>query len=223
MRLRHIAKAEPFILESEFVEHDPAGCKGRWKERFGNDHPLHIEIGTGKGQFIMALAEQNPDINYIGIEKADSVLYKALLKQHEKRLPNLLMLWVYADALPDIFDENEVERIYLNFSDPWPKDRHADRRLTSHKYLDLYRKFLKQTHTENETAALPLTGRIEFKTDNAALFDYSLESAASAGWTVKEITRDLHHSEYAAGNIMTEYEQRFSAEGNPICRAVFEP
>ena len=209
MRLRHIAKAEPYIKESEFVEHEPETVKGRWKERFGNSGPIHIEIGTGKGQFIMALAAQNPGINYIGIEKADSVLYKALLKQHEKRLPNLKMLWVYADALPDIFGENEIDRIYLNFSDPWPKDRHADRRLTSHKYLDMYRKFLSPA------------GRIEFKTDNAALFEYSLESAATAGWNVSAVTRDLHHSEYMEGNIMTEYEAKFSAAGNPICRAVF--
>ena len=116
---------------------------------------------------------------------------------------------MYADILPDVFAEGEVDRIYLNFSDPWPKDRHADRRLTSHKYLDMYRKFLAKD------------GRIEFKTDNAALFEYSLESASSAGWNVSEVTRDLHHSEYMEGNIMTEYEAKFSAAGNPICRAVF--
>ena len=209
MRLRHIAKALPIIEASPFVEHDPKSRKGSWAERFGNDNPLRIEVGMGKGQFITTLAQEHPDINYIGIERADSVLFRALQKQETLKLPNLVLLLLNADELALVFAKGEVDRIYLNFSDPWPKDRHAERRLTSGRYLNIYRTILAPG------------GRIEFKTDNRALFDYSLESAPVAGWIASEVTYDLHNSEYAAENVMTEYEERFSAEGNPICRAVF--
>ena len=211
MRLRHIAKAMPIIEESLYVEHDPKACRGKWAARFGNDNPVRIEVGMGKGKFITALAKLNPDINYVGIERADSVLFRALQKQQELQLPNLVLLFLNADELALVFAPGEVDRIYLNFSDPWPKDRHAMRRLTSSRYLNIYRQILKKT------------GRIEFKTDNRGLFDYSLESAPAAGWSVTGVTYDLHNSEFAEGNVMTEYEERFSAEGNPIFRAVFQP
>ncbi len=209
MRLRHIAKALPIIEESPFVEHDPKSLKGKWKERFGNDHPIHIEVGMGKGKFITSLAMLNPDINYIGIERADSVLFRALQKQQELQLPNLVLILLNADELALVFGREEVDRIYLNFSDPWPKDRHSLRRLTSERYLNIYRQIL-------STA-----GRVEFKTDNKGLFDYSITTAPSSGWNVLDVTYDLHHSIYSEGNVMTEYEERFSSEGNPICRAVF--
>lgn len=209
MRLRHIAKAMPIIEESEFVEHDPAGCKGKWQQRFGNTNPIHIEVGMGKGKFITTLAQLNPDINYIGIERQDAVLYRALQKQQELKLPNLILLLVDADVLEEYFAEDEVDRIYLNFSDPWPKDRHAKRRLTSGTHMDKYAIVLKPE------------GCICFKTDNRDLFDYSLVAVEEAGWTISDVTYDLHHSEYAEGNVMTEYEERFSGMGNPINRAVF--
>ena len=204
MRLRHIAKAMPIIEQSEFVEHDPAAWKGRWKERFGNDRPLHIEVGMGKGRFITTMAEQNPGIDYIGIERADAVLYRALQKQQELKLPNLILLLADADNIEEYFAENEVDRIYLNFSDPWPKDRHAKRRLTMDKYANI----------------LKAEGCICFKTDNRDLFDYSLEAVQEAGWSISDLTYDLHHSEYAEGNVMTEYEEKFSAQGNPIYKYV---
>jgi len=209
MRLRHIAKALPIIEASPFVEHDPKGCRGHWAERFGNTNPIRIEVGMGKGKFITTLAQMNPDVNYIGIEKADSVLFRALQKQEELKLPNLILILLNADELALVFAKEEIDRIYLNFSDPWPKDRHAERRLTSKRYLNIYKNIL------------AYGGQIEFKTDNHALFDYSLESAPLAGWNVRETTYDLHNSEYAEGNVMTEYEERFSSVGNPICRAVF--
>ncbi len=210
MRLRHIAKAIPIIEQSEFVEHDPKAMKGKWGERFGNRNPIHIEIGMGKGKFITTLAALNPDINYIGIERADSVLYRALQKQQELKLPNLILLMINADELEEYFDENEIDRIYLNFSDPWPKAHHARRRLTSGTHMDKYAVVLKPE------------GCVCFKTDNRSLFDYSLEAVAEAGWSAEDVTYDLHNSPYAEGNVMTEYEERFSSMGNPINRAVFK-
>lgn len=209
MRLRHIAKAMPIIEESEYVEHDPIAMKGKWKERFGNNNPIHIEVGMGKGRFITTLAGLNPDINYIGIERADAVLYRALQKQQELKLPNLILLMIDADDIEAYFDENEIDRIYLNFSDPWPKDRHAKRRLTSGTHMDKYAVILRSE------------GEICFKTDNRDLFDYSLVAVKEAGWDVSDVTYDLHNSKYAEGNVMTEYEERFSSLGNPINRAVF--
>ena len=209
MRLRHIAKAMPIIEESPFVEHDPKACRGRWADRFGNKNPIRIEVGMGKGKFITTLAQMNPGINYVGIERADSVLYRALQKQQELQIPNLVLLLLNADELALVFAPGEIDRIYLNFSDPWPKDRHSMRRLTSQRYFNIYRQILKKD------------GCIEFKTDNRGLFDYSLESAPASGWSVSEMTYDLHNSEDVADNVMTEYEERFSAEGNPIMKAVF--
>ena len=208
MRLRHNPKADIAIENSIYVEQDPLSRKGKWKELFGNDNPIHIEIGMGKGRFLLELAQQNPDINYIGIERVATVLYKAERKQQELKLDNIILLAFNAEKIDEIFEKDEIERIYLNFSDPWPKDRHALRRLTSPKYLALYDKFLKKD------------GFIAFKTDNRGLFDYSVETAPLAGWKVKDVTYDLHNSEYAADNIMTEYEMKFSAEGVPINRMV---
>ena len=208
MRLRHNPKADIAVENSEYVEQDPKSRKGCWKELFGNANPIHIEIGMGKGQFLMTLASQNPNINYVGIERVPTVLYKALKKQEELKLPNLRLMAFNADEINEVFEKDEVERIYLNFSDPWPKDRHALRRLTSPRFLKLYDEFLKKD------------GFIEFKTDNRSLFDYSLEAAKEAGWKKRDITYDLHNSEYAEGNIMTEYEVKFSSMGVPINKTI---
>ena len=209
MRLRNIKGSKEFIEASPYVIQEPENWKGKWSELFHKDHPLHIEIGMGKGQFIHELAANNPDINYIGIEMYSSVLYRALEKRAETELENLFFLRFDAKYLANIFDHGEVSRIYLNFSDPWPKDRHAKRRLTSPNFLTLYHDILAPD------------GWIQFKTDNRDLFDFSVESVKeSAFWHIDEITYDLYHSEYLPGNIMTEYESRFVAEGKPICRFV---
>ena len=208
MRLRHNPKADIAVENSEYAEQDPKSRKGHWRELFGNDNPIHIEIGMGKGQFLMTLASQNPNINYVGIERVPTVLYKALKKQEELKLPNLRLMAFNADEINEVFEKDEVERIYLNFSDPWPKDRHALRRLTSPRFLKLYDEFLKND------------GFIEFKTDNRNLFDYSIEAAGEAGWKTRDITYDLHNSEYAEGNIMTEYEEKFSSMGVPINKVI---
>lgn len=209
MRLRNIKGSKEFIETSPFVIQTPEEYKGKWHEFFHNDNPIHIEIGMGKGQFIHQLAEQNPDINYIGIEMYSSVLYRALEKRQQTDLENLYFLRFDAKYLDTIFDNKEVSRIYLNFSDPWPKDRHAKRRLTSPNFLSLY------------DAVLAEDGIIQFKTDNRDLFDFSVESVEqSTLWHINEITYDLHKSEYVINNIMTEYESRFVSEGKPICRFV---
>lgn len=175
---------------------------------FGNDNPIHIEVGMGKGKFIMTLAQQNPDINYIGIEKYSSVLVRALEKVHTVGGDNIFFLRMDAEDIADIFDKDEVDRIYLNFSDPWPKDRHAKRRLTSKEFWSRYNQIL-----------VP-DGRVIFKTDNRELFDFSLEQVEEARWNLDNVTFDLHNSEYVEGNVMTEYEEKFTAKGNPICRLV---
>lgn len=209
MRLRNIKGSKEFIEASPYVIQEPEQLKGKWSSLFHNNHPLHIEIGMGKGQFIHELAAANPDINYIGIEMYSSVLYRALEKRAETELENLFFLRFDAKYLADIFDHGEVSRIYLNFSDPWPKDRHAKRRLTSSGFLAIYNEILTSD------------GFIQFKTDNRDLFDFSVETVEeSALWNINEITYDLHHSEFLEGNIMTEYESRFVAEGKPICRFV---
>ena len=167
-----------------------------------------IEVGMGKGQFIHEMAARNPQINYLGIEKYSSVLVRALDKRPELESDNLYFIRMDAEEICDVFAEGEVDRIYLNFSDPWPKERHAKRRLTSREFLARYDQFLKKD------------GVIEFKTDNRDLFEFSLEEAKAAGWSLDLVTYDLHHSAYVQGNIMTEYEEKFSSKGNPICKLV---
>ncbi len=198
------------IDTNEFVIHNPEQHKGKWKEVFGNGNPLHIEIGMGKGKFICQLAQENPDINYLGIEKYSSVLIRGIEKRKELVLSNLYFLRLDAEVINEVFDKGEVERIYLNFSDPWPKDRHARRRLTSKEFLSRYEGFLKEE------------GELIFKTDNRQLFDFSLEEVGNAGWDLINHTYDLHNSEYVTGNVMTEYEEKFSGLGNPIHRMVIK-
>ena len=209
MRLRNVKGSRETIADNKYVVHDEESMKGKWSEFFGNTNPIHIEIGMGKGQFIMELARQNPDINYLGIEKYSSVLVRAIEKrEQEEGMTNLYFIRMDAEYIENVFAENEVANIYLNFSDPWPKDRHAKRRLTSKEYWARYNQILCPE------------GRVIFKTDNRPLFDFSLEQVEVAGWQLDNYTFDLHHSEYAEGNVMTEYEERFTAKGNPICRLV---
>ncbi len=209
MRLRNITGSREMIAESRFVVHEPQEYKGRWRELFSNDHPLRIEIGMGKGRFIMDLARMHPEINYVGIEKYSSVLLRGIQKMETDPLPNLYFIRMEAEEIADVFGREEVERIYLNFSDPWPKDRHAKRRLPSREFLKRYDKILVRD------------GVIEFKTDNQDLFRFALEEIAPAGWQLLQMTEDLHHDEkMLAGNVMTEYEEKFSALGNPIYKYV---
>lgn len=210
MRLRNIPGADEIVSSSPYSIQDPTAYKGHWHEFLHSDAPIHIEIGMGKGRFLMDLAEQNPNIEYIGIERYTSVLLRAVQKMNDLQLPNVHFLCVDAANLPDIFALGEVDKIYLNFSDPWPKDRHAKRRLTSHQFLDRYNQIL--------TA----DGHLEFKTDNQDLFTFSLDEINNSDiWHLDAFTRDLHHDEMMnCGNIMTEYEEKFSSLGNPICKLI---
>ena len=208
MRLRNVPGARKTIIENKFSIQQPEQMKGKWAEVFQNDHPIHIEVGMGKGQFIIEMARRNPEVNYIGIEKYSSVLVRAVEKLEDFEQDNLRLIRMDAENIEEVFDKDEVDRIYLNFSDPWPKDRHAKRRLTSTRFLERYNNILTPE------------GRVMFKTDNKDLFDFSLEQVEEAGWILENHTYDLHHSEYNAGNVMTEYEEKFSAKGNPICRLV---
>lgn len=215
MRLRNIPGAKDAITGSNYVVQAPAEWKGKWNQRFQNDQPLHIEVGMGKGRFLMDMARLHPEINYVGIEMYDSVLLRALQKRERMeeegvKLDNLMFMCIDARILPDIFEKGEVQRIYLNFSDPWPKARHAKRRLTSREFLARYSQIL----TAGET--------VEFKTDNRDLFEFSLEEVTEAeGWTLLAHTFDLHHQEdMMEGNVMTEYEEKFSSMGNPICKLI---
>ena len=210
MRLRNIPGADEVVSNSPYCIQNPVEYKGKWNELLGNSNPIHIEVGMGKGRFLMELAAMHPDINYMGIERYTSVLLRAVQKMEEAPLPNVHFLCIDAATLPEIFAKDEVARIYLNFSDPWPKDRHAKRRLTSSEFLARYDQFLASD------------GRIEFKTDNQDLFTFSLEEIDSSDkWHLDASTRDLHHDPVLnEGNVMTEYEEKFSSLGNPICKLI---
>ena len=182
--------------------------KGKWHERFGNNNPIHAEFGTGRGKFITTLAKENPDINYIAMEIKEEVLLKAVEKAAEQNLTNILFIWGDVNQIEEYFDKGELERVYINFCDPWPKKRWAKRRLTHRNFLNLY-----------EVLFGEKGGEVFMKTDNQPLFDFSLNEIADKGWRLHNISLDLHNSDYE-GNVMTEYEEKFSAKGNPICRLV---
>ena len=211
MRLRNITGSREVIAASPYVVQEGVqpDCPGTWKEIFGNDNPIHIEIGMGKGKFIHTMAKAHPEINYVGIEKYSSVLLRAIQKMEQEVLANLKFLRMDAEDITTVFGPGEVDRIYLNFSDPWPKDRHAKRRLPSREFLARYDKILKQE------------GKLEFKTDNRQLFDFAVEELEPAGWRAEIITYDLHgDDDLMEGNVLTEYEEKFSALGNPICKYI---
>lgn len=209
MRLRNIPGADIAIEQSSYCIKEPSSYKGCWQELFPSPNPLHIEIGMGKGRFLMNLASVYPDINYLGIERYSSVLLRALQKIEQDPLSNLKFICMDAADITDVFEQGEVSRIYLNFSDPWPKDRHARRRLTSRQFLSRY------------DSILAKDGHIEFKTDNQDLFSFSLKEIPESGWHLDAFTHDLHHdSLLGAENIMTEYEEKFSSLGKPICKLI---
>lgn len=206
MRVRN-RKGATELLEAnpQYVVLNPEDAKGKWHEIFGNDHPIHIEVGSGKGAFITGMAKANPEINYIGIDIQKSVLSYALDKVLEADVPNIKLLWVDGDSLTNYFEDGEIDRLYLNFSDPWPKKRHEKRRLTYKTFLDTFKQIL------------PERGEIHFKTDNRGLFEYSLVSFSQYGMTLKGVWLDLHASDFE-GNVMTEYEKKFSSKGQVIYR-----
>ena len=215
MRLRNIPGAHDYLTSHPLVIKNETRYRGTWKETFEHpENPIHIEIGMGKGQFLLTMAKENPNINYIGIERYSSVLLRALehydTDETFQNVTNIRFICMDAQNLPEVFAVGEIDKIYLNFSDPWPKARHAKRRLTSREFLARYSQIL----TTGET--------VEFKTDNKDLFEFSLEEVTEAeGWTLLAHTFDLHHQEdMMVGNVMTEYEEKFSSMGNPICKLI---
>lgn len=209
MRLRNISGSRDVIAQSPYVVQKPQEEKGKWSELFGNDNPIFVEIGMGKGKFLHTLAELHPERNYVGIEKYSSVLLRAIQKQEHREAANLKLLRMDAEEITEVFGRGEVAGIYLNFSDPWPKDRHAKRRLPSAQFLARYDEIVSEG------------GFVEFKTDNRPLFDFALEQLDESAWKADTVTYDLHADEaLMAGNVMTEYEEKFSAAGNPICKYI---
>lgn len=212
MRLRHKPWADDYMKENDqVVVQEPFEWKGNWKSLFEHkDHPLHLEIGSGKGQFIAGMGKQHEDINFVGIERVKSVIVGAVRKVVDAETSNVRLVNEDAEDLRDLFDPNEVDHIYLNFSDPWPKNRHEKRRLTYHTFLEQYQDVL-----------IP-GGEVTLKTDNRGLFEYSLMSFSQFGMIIEEVSVDLHADEDPL-NVPTEYEEKFSAKGQPIyrCRVRF--
>lgn len=201
MRLKNVKGANDVIVKGTYYVDDPYQYRGKWKEYFGNENPIYIEIGMGKGDFIIENAIRYKDINFIGIEKYDSVIVRAIQKSNELELNNLKIIRVDANKLINIFDK-EIDTIYLNFSDPWPKERHAKRRLTSPIFLNIYDKIFKNKN------------RIIMKTDNIDLFNYSLDSLANYGYGIVYKNNNLDCLSH--DNIMTEYEKKFYNKGIKI-------
>ena len=206
MRLKKVKGANEIIIKGLYYVEDPYINKGNWNKVFNNDNPIYIEIGIGKGKFIVENAIKYPNINFIGIEKYDSVLVRAIQKSNELELNNLKLVRMDAKRIEEVFD-HEIDRIYLNFSDPWPKDRHYKRRLTSYVFLDKYEHIFKNNKY------------IIMKTDNIDLFNFSLESLTNHGYNIDYMSNDLH-SLNDADNIMTEYEEKFSNKGIKINKLI---
>ncbi|OOB78358.1 MAG: tRNA (guanosine(46)-N7)-methyltransferase TrmB [Epulopiscium sp. Nuni2H_MBin003] len=204
MRLRRDARATLYLETSDKVIKNPEENKGLWQNFFGNTNPIHVEFGSGKGGFITQMAILNPDINYIAVEKAETIVYKACKKAVDMPA-NLYFLYFDVEDCLNIFADGEVGRIYLNFSDPWPKTRYAKRRLTYRNFLDKYAKILSSD------------GELHFKTDNKGLFASAIEEFSLRKWLVKNVTLDLHNSGMT-DNVMTEYEKKFSELGFTINR-----
>ena len=204
MRLKHIKGAEEVIKHGKYMIEHPEEYKGKWNKVFQNKQPIYLEIGTGKGDFLIENASKYPNINFIGIEKYDSVLIRAIQKSNELELSNLRFIRMDARNIEEVF-EKEIDLIYLNFSDPWPKERHAKRRLTSPIFLTRYQSIFKGIK------------HIIMKTDNKDLFQYSLDSLKEYGYHIQYNTADLYHSKKIENNIATEYEKKFVKKGINIC------
>lgn len=203
MRLRNVKGSREIINNSEYIISDPKSYKGKWKNLFNNNNDIHIEIGMGKGKFISDMALKYPNINFIGIEKFDSVIVRAVQKLDNKKIDNLKLIRIDALELKEVFDK-EISRIYLNFSDPWPKAKHSKRRLTSKQFLQIYDELFKSTK------------EIHQKTDNKKLFAYSIESLSDYGYKLKNISLDLINDNM--DNVTTEYEEKFMEKNITINR-----
>jgi tRNA (guanine-N7-)-methyltransferase len=208
MRLRYVENAYEMIDKNPRLLQKPEQYKGKWQSLFKKNQPLRVEFGGGKGSFIIDTAEQDPDSNYLTFERNAKVVCKSLPKLEAINHDNFYIVCADVTDVCGIFEDDSVDRIYLNFSDPWPKDRHAKRRLTHDAFLKKYEKILKAG------------GELHFKTDNDGLFDYSLQAFERQGWTLKVVTRDLHKSAYIEGNVMTEYEEKFSNLGKNINKLI---
>ncbi|MFC4388181.1 tRNA (guanosine(46)-N7)-methyltransferase TrmB [Gracilibacillus marinus] len=208
MRARHKPWADDYLKENvSIVELNPTENKGKWKQIFTNDNPIHLEIGSGKGQFVSGMAKQFPSINFIGMELVKSIIVSTIDKVKEVGCKNVRLVNENAEKVTEFFEEDEVDTIYLNFSDPWPKNRHEKRRLTYHTFLEQYQTILKKG------------GKLVLKTDNQQLFEYSLVSFSQFGCTLEEVSLDLHALNDPT-NIKTEYEEKFAAKGQQIYRCV---
>ena len=205
MRLKNVKGANDIIIRGKYYVDNPCNYKGNWSNLFNNNNPIYLEIGIGKGDFIINNALEFPDINFIGIEKYDSVIVRAIQKSDELELNNLKLIRMDARLIEDIFDK-EIDKIYLNFSDPWPKDRHYKRRLTSYVFLERYDKIFKKDKI------------IEMKTDNIDLFNFSINSLKQYGYDIVYITNDLHSEKVF--NIVTEYENKFVMKGVKINKLI---
>lgn len=203
MRLRNVKGAKEVIENSEYVIKNKEDYKGKFNKLFGNDNPIYLEIGMGKGKFIIENAKRYPNINFIGIEMFDSVLVRAIESINEE-IPNLKFIKMDATYIENVFDK-DIDLLYLNFSDPWPKNRHEHRRLTSDRFLKRYDSIFKKDK------------QIIMKTDNRHLFEFSLMSLTDYGYKIEELSLDLHNDDMP-DNIKTEYEEKFSSKGFPIYR-----
>ena len=206
MRMRKKKNLEPRLAACKDITVESGETKPDWQQIFGNGHPIHLEIGCGKGAFTLEIARRHPETNFVAIEMIANVAVSAMEKVKEAGLSNVRFMVVNAEKLLEIFEENSIERIYLNFSCPFPKKRHTKHRLTHENFLKRYRVILKPD------------GEIHQKTDKEDFFDFSLEEYEKCGWMLQNLTRDLHASEWAQDNIITEYESRFLALGQPIFR-----
>ena len=206
MRYRRVKGAtEKIETLKEYLVSEPAGFRGQWaREVFGNDHPVYLEMGCGKGKFLKEMALRHPENNYIGVEGQERVYLRAAQRAYEEKLDNLRIVGEFLQRPSECFAPEEIAGLYLNFSDPWPKARHAKRRLTHHRYLEEYRQFLKPG------------GTLSFKTDNDDLFAFSVEELQGSGARILEISWDLHRTPLRAKEITTEYEDKFREWGTPI-------
>lgn len=208
LRLRYVKGGLERLEEHSKVITKPEDNKGKWSEVFKNNNPIHVEFGSGRGGFIVGMAEKNPDTNYLAFERNSKVIIRGVNKLSENPRNNFYFVHSDIKKIEEIFDENEIQRVYLNFSDPWPKARHVKRRLTYRKFLELYEKIL-----------VP-EGELHFKTDNDQLFDFSIEELKEVRWMISMVTRDLHNSKHVGGNVMTEYEEKFAERGKSINKLI---
>lgn len=208
MRLRYVPGQYEYLQKNEKTITEPEKRNYKLNSVFNNQSPIHVELGCGKGKFFRQMALQNPEINYFGFEKSVKVAYRCAKSVIENDPNNYFIVYSNGDILQEVFEAKSIERIYLNFSDPWPKPSHYKRRMTHKNFLDVYR------------LVLVADGEIHMKTDNNDLFEYSLEQFKEDNWDLIMVTRDLHNSQYNEGNIMTEYEEKFAEEGRPINKLI---